>query len=108
MNLQLTRSVHLQYLSISDVSSAMRALEQDFEVRLESVQILKKIGTRQRTRPKPAATVFSRVVASGGTLELDLRENSTKNICLTRCRLCLTADLHGQCRITKGILHHPW
>ena len=56
----------------------MAALEQDFEVRLESVRISKKNKASQKTSPKLATPVFSRVVASGGTLELDLRENLTK------------------------------
>ena len=49
-------------------------------VSLESVQISTKIGTRQGTRPKPVIPAFSRVLASGGTLELDLREDLTKKI----------------------------
>ena len=47
-------------------------------VSLESVRILKKIRLRQGIRPKPAVTVFSRVLASGGTLDLGLREDPTK------------------------------
>ena len=52
--------------------------EQDFEVRLESVQILAKNKTRQKTRSKPVIPTFSRVLTSRGTLELGLRENLTK------------------------------
>ena len=49
-------------------------------VSLESVRIRKKIGIRLGIRPKPTTTVFSRVLALGGTLELDLREDLAKNV----------------------------
>ena len=52
--------------------------EQDFEVRLESVQISLKNSLRQSLRSKQAIPTFSRVLTSGGTLEHDLRENLTK------------------------------
>ena len=46
-----------------------------------SNRIQKINRTRQEIGPKSAVAVFSRVLASAGTLELDLREDLTKKYC---------------------------
>ncbi len=56
----------------------LHVCEQDFEVRLESVQICQKKGLRQGLRSKQTIPTVSRILSSGGTLDLGLRENLTK------------------------------
>ena len=60
------------------MDTQMRRILKLVLVFLGSVKFRKKNGNRQGNRPKRTVTTVSRILGSGGTLELDLRENLTK------------------------------